>query len=137
MSQHIMLPKCDQPKLYFKQLTGRDRSRIMSVCIEQDKILESELAREPSVLQSVMNAHYEVIAPLLRGWENQLDESGKPLAFDPADLDRCIDDADMMELRVALPIKSMNDAADRKKSASALLSSSKPVVLDVLETAVA
>jgi len=130
LSQHQHLPKADQPVFYFRFLTVRQRSQLLAAFAAADTAAEGKDGSDAVAAQEFYDAHLDAIKAHLAGWENQTDETGSPLAYDLDDLDRCIDDADLMELRHRVLVEMNQGAMDRKKSVQQSPSSSVPAAPD-------
>lgn len=118
LSQHQNVSTPDQPRLIFRALTVRDRKNLLAACASADRAADGADTNDAEAYQRYLDAYFDAIKANLVGWENQTDEQGKPLAFDPADLDRVIADADVFELKFRLIQDSVLSAGEKKRCAS-------------------
>ena len=126
LTQHKPLPPDRQPRLYFRPLRRQQSKQAISLMQRAEAMSRRTTAEQG--LQLMLDIEAFILGNLA-GWDNQVDEQGQPLPYcrDTAagDLDRILEDADLMELVSAIPGASQLAAIDRKKSASQSLSSSE------------
>ncbi len=108
-------PKSDAPSLTFRILKRRHSRAIAQLAGRIGELSNKTTASE---LDALMDDIIGFLKDQVVGWDNQTDEQGKPLPFDPADLDRILSDTDLLELVQRLPMENMATAEERKKSVS-------------------
>ena len=102
------LSEADRPALEFRYLSAREYMRVRKLFNEAAAAQTDDVSL-PLILDGIRVA--------LVGWQNMPDETGAPIAYDPADLDRVLTVADLVEVKGRLLGEMTAKESDLKKSA--------------------
>lgn len=117
-------PKEEQPTFLFHFPTCRERKKIAR--------LFDELT---STVDEAFDKVCEGLRIILAGWRNVRNRSGKPIDYDPSELDNVISANDLFELRVTLLEEMDVTELDKKKLARQSLSNTEKSVSDAVPLA--
>lgn len=114
LTQHQSVPEPQRPALWFRAMTRRDVRLLVEIWTKFNQLSEQS---PMTAFDAIMLEIEQFLTARLRGWENQVDEGGNPLAFNVEDFDRIVSDVDLVELLGTIRRLSDASARDRKKSA--------------------
>jgi len=105
-------PAAERPTFTFRYLANREWKVIAHLADHLDEAAEQGL-------DALLGRMEEVLKMALVGWRNMIDPAtGEEIPFDPNNLDRIINPAEMSELIIRVRDESVLSVEDKKKSGS-------------------
>lgn len=111
LARHEDVPEQDRPTFTFRVPRLRKVRRLMRLIGRLQAVTPNT---DPAEADELFSDIQREVEESLIGWDNQVDERGEPLPFDPAQLDRIIDEAAMFELIMRLRVGRPTPATPEK-----------------------